>query len=103
MLTLLLLSCSLSSVVRFTILSNLIGYSKFNGQFSVLFVTDNTLAVLTLPSLFAMSSMFFPIFQDPHGTFAFIWTISPLDRFSFASICGNFRFICDVSHILNRQ
>ena len=68
--SLLLLSCSLFSVVSFTMLSHSMGYSKFNGRFTVLFVANYTLAALTLPSLFGKSSMIFPIFHDPFGTFA---------------------------------
>ena len=78
------------------------GYNKFNGRITVLFVANNTLAALTLPSLFGKSSMIFPIFHDPLGTFAFIWTISPLDGISFASTRGDFGFICDLSRRLNR-
>ena len=98
----LLLSCSLFSVVSFTVLSHSIGYSKVNGQFTVLFVANNTLSALTLPSLFGKSSMIFPIFHDLRGTFAFIWTVSPLDGVSFASTNGNFRFISLVDSIDNR-
>ena len=97
-----LLSCSIFSVVSSTMLSHSMGYSKFNGRFTVLFVADNTLAALTLPSLLGKSSMIFPIFHDPFGTFAFIWTISPSDGISFASTRGDFRFICDLSGRLNR-
>ena len=82
-------------------LSHSMGYSKFNGWITVLFVADNTLAALTLPSLFGKSYMIFPIFYTL-GTFAFIWTISPLDCISFASFRGDFRFICDLSRRLNR-
>ena len=99
---LLLLSCSLFSVASFTMLSHSMGYSKFNGRITVHFVANNTLAALTLPSLFGKSSMSFPIFHDHLGTFAFIWTISPLDGIPFASIRGDFRFICDLSRRLNR-
>ena len=89
---LLLLSRSLFSVALFTMFSPTMGYSKFNGRITVLFVTNNTLDALTLPSLFGKSSMIFPIFYDPLGTFVFIWTLSPLGSISFASILGNFRF-----------
>ena len=68
--SLLLLSCSLFSVVSFTMLSHSMRYSKFNGRFTVLFVTNNTLAAFTLTSLFGKSSMIFPIFHDLFGTFA---------------------------------
>ena len=73
------------------------GYNKFNARFTVLFVANNTLVALTLLSLFGKSSMTFPIFHGPLGTFAFIWIISPLDGISFASTRGDFRFICDLS------
>ena len=92
----LLFSYSLFSVVSFTE-----GYSKFNGLFTLLFDANNTLAALTLPSLFGKSSTIFPIFHDPRGMFAFIWTISPLDGISFDSTHGDFRFICDLSRRLN--
>ena len=68
------------------------GHSKFNGRITVLFVTNNTLDALNLPSLFGKSSMIFSIFYDPLGTFVFIWTLSPLGGISFASVLGNFRF-----------
>ena len=99
---LLLLSCSLFSVLSFTMLSHSMGYSKFNGRFTVLFVANNTLAAFSLPSMFGKSSMIFPIFHDLLGTFAFIWTISPLDGISFTSTRGDFKFICDLSRRLNR-
>ena len=99
---LLLLSCLLFSVVSFTMLSYSMGYSKFNGQFTVLFITNNTLAALTLSSLFGKSSMIFPIFHDPLGKFAFIWNMYPLDGISFASTRRNSRFICDLCRRLNR-
>ena len=99
---LLLLICLIFSVVSFTALSHSMGYNKFNGRFTIIFVANNTLTALTIPSLFGKSSMIFPVFHDPLGTFAFIWTISPLDGISFASARGNFRFICDLSHRLNR-
>ena len=98
----LLLSCSLFSVVSFTVLSHSMGYSKVNGRFTVFFVANNTLAALTLPSLFGKSSMIFPISHDLRGTFGFIWTVSPLDGVSFASTNGNFRFISLVDSIDNR-
>ena len=84
-------------------LSYSIGYSKFNGRFIVLFDPNNTLAALTLPSLFDKNSTIFPIFHDPRGMFAFIWTISPLDGISFASARGDFRFVCDLSRRFNRS
>ena len=78
------------------------GYSKFNGRFTVLSDPNNTLATLTLPSLLCKSSTIFPIFHHLRGMFAFIWTISPLDGISFASTRGDFRFICDLSRSLNK-
>ena len=98
----LLFSCLLFSVVSFTVLSHSMGYSKFNGRFTVLFDVNNTLVALTLPLLFGESSTIFPIFHDPRGMFAFIWTISPLAGISFASTRGDFRFICDLSHRINK-
>ena len=53
-------------------LSHSMGYSKVNGQFTVLSVANNTLTALTLPSLFGKSSMISTIFHDPLGTFVFI-------------------------------
>ena len=73
------------------------GYSKFNGRITVLFVANDTLAGLSLLSLFGKSSIIFPIFHVPLGRFAFIWTLFPLDGISFASTHGDFRFICDLS------
>ena len=73
------------------------GYSKFIGRFTALFVPNNTLAALTLPSLFGKNSIIFPIFHDP-----LVWTISPLVGISFASTRGNFRFICDLTRRLNK-
>ena len=78
------------------------GYSKFNGRFTVLSDPNNTLAALTLPSLLGKSSTIFPIFHHLRGMFAFIWTIPSLDGISFASTHGDFRFICDLSRSLNK-
>ena len=91
------LSCLLFSVVSFTKLLHSMGYSKFNGRFTVLSVTNNTLAALSLPSLFGKNSVIFPIFHDPLGTFAFICTVSPLDGICFVTTRDDFRFICDLS------
>ena len=83
-------------------LSHSMGYSKVNGQFTVLSVANNTLTALTLPSLFGKSSMISTIFHDPLGTFVFIWTISPLDGIYFTSTRDDFRFICELSRELDR-
>ena len=98
---LLWLSCSLFLVVLLRMLWHLMGFSKFNGRFTVPFVSNNTLSALTLTSLFGKSSMIFPIFHDPFGMFAFIWIVSPLDGISFASTHGYFKFIYDLSQRLN--
>ena len=78
--------------------SHSIEYSKFNGWFTVVFVANNTLAVLSLPSPFGQSSMILSISHYSLGMFAFIWTLSPLGNIYCGSTRGNFRFICDLSH-----
>ena len=101
---LLLLSCSLFSVVQLCYLlcfnirwgtANLMVDLKY-------YVTNNTLATLTLPSLFGKSSMIFPIFHDSFSTYVFIWNISPADIISFTSTSGDFKLICHLSRRLNR-